>query len=324
MKVLIALIALVGCSVFAQNAQILPAGNQGNQGQGTQGNMGSQGNFGNQGNMGNQGMIGNRCFGANEEMKYCGTACEPTCNNPNPVCTKQCINNVCQCRIGYVRDQNRQCVLQSQCRNNPGNSTQSPQRCNANEIFRTCGTSCEPTCNNPNPQMCTQQCIRNVCQCNTGFVRDPTTRQCVRHSQCRNINNPAPSQSPQRCNANEVFRSCGTACEPTCNNQNPQMCTLQCISNVCQCNTGFVRDSNTRQCVRPSQCRNINNPAPSQAPQRCRANESFRSCGSACEPSCQNPNPQACTMQCIPNVCQCNQGFVRGPSGCIRREACRN
>uniref|UniRef100_A0A1I7TYW5 TIL domain-containing protein n=1 Tax=Caenorhabditis tropicalis TaxID=1561998 RepID=A0A1I7TYW5_9PELO len=280
------------------SAQILPAGNQGtmgNQGnmgtqwgnmggqggQGNQGNMGTQGgnmgtqggNMGTQGgNMGTQGWFGgnNRCFGRNEERKACGTACEPTCANQNPICTKQCVNN--------------------------------------------------------------------VCQCSSGFVRDSMTRQCVRPSQCRNINNPNQPQTPQRCQANESFRSCGSACEPSCNNQNP-ICTQQCIPNVCQCSNGFIRDPNTRQCVRPSQCRNINNPgsgvefsmtpwisilAPSQSPQRCRANESFRSCGSACEPTCQNPNPRMCTMQCIPNVCQCNQGFVRGPSGCIRQQQCRN
>ncbi|ULT88381.1 hypothetical protein L3Y34_007524 [Caenorhabditis briggsae] len=79
MKVLIAVIALVGCSVYAQQAQILPAGNQGNMG-----NQGGQGNMGNQGRI-----IGNQCYGRNEEMKQCGTACEPTCANRNPVLIKQ-------------------------------------------------------------------------------------------------------------------------------------------------------------------------------------------------------------------------------------------
>ncbi|CAO4378898.1 unnamed protein product [Caenorhabditis nigoni] len=177
MKVLIALIALVGCSVYAQQAQILPAGNQGNQG--NMGNQGGQGNMGNQG-----GIIGNRCYGRNEEMKQCGTACEPTCANRNPVCTKQCINNVCQCRQGYVRHSlTRQCVLPSQCnRNNNTGTSQSPQRCGANESFRTCGSACEPTCQNPNPQACTLQCISNVCQCNQGFVRGPSG--CIRRQQC--------------------------------------------------------------------------------------------------------------------------------------------
>ncbi|CCD64159.1 TIL domain-containing protein [Caenorhabditis elegans] len=56
--------------------------------------------------------------------------------------------------------------------------------------------------------------------------------------------------------------------------------------------------------------------------QRCPSNEEFRSCGTACEPTCQNPNPQVCTLQCILNVCQCSQGFVRGPNGCVPPQDC--
>ncbi|KHJ97652.1 trypsin Inhibitor like cysteine rich domain protein [Oesophagostomum dentatum] len=43
----------------------------------------------------------------NEEFRECGTACEPKCNVPeSPICTMQCIVNVCQCKPGFKRGPN--------------------------------------------------------------------------------------------------------------------------------------------------------------------------------------------------------------------------
>ncbi|CAE17955.1 TIL domain-containing protein [Caenorhabditis elegans] len=54
----------------------------------------------------------------------------------------------------------------------------------------------------------------------------------------------------------------------------------------------------------------------------CLANEEFRTCGTACEPSCQNPEPKTCNLKCIVNMCQCVNGFVRGDNGCVRLQEC--
>lgn len=55
----------------------------------------------------------------------------------------------------------------------------------------------------------------------------------------------------------------------------------------------------------------------------CDDNEDFKSCGTACEPTCATPNPRFCTEQCIVNVCQCSAGFVRAPNGkCVRQSSC--
>ncbi|PIC25828.1 hypothetical protein B9Z55_018609 [Caenorhabditis nigoni] len=55
---------------------------------------------------------------------------------------------------------------------------------------------------------------------------------------------------------------------------------------------------------------------------QCGHNEVFLHCGSACEPSCEVPVIEICTLQCILDVCQCDHGFVRGPFGCVRFEEC--
>ncbi|KAK0157847.1 hypothetical protein PV328_011537 [Microctonus aethiopoides] len=51
--------------------------------------------------------------------------------------------------------------------------------------------------------------------------------------------------------------------------------------------------------------------------------DKLRQCGSSCPSTCSTPEPQICTMQCIINVCQCDEGYVRGPNEqCIHRDQC--
>ncbi|EFP07085.1 hypothetical protein CRE_12826 [Caenorhabditis remanei] len=116
------------------------------------------------------------------------------------------------------------------------------------------------------------------------------------------------------CPANEVFKTCGTACESTCENPNASSgpCIEVCISNVCQCAPGFVRNS-SGACVKYSQC---SEPTP-----KCGENEEFKECGTHCEPTCKEPNP-ACIMMCKENVCQCKKGFVRHEKACILQVHC--
>ncbi|KAG7190286.1 hypothetical protein KM043_006402 [Ampulex compressa] len=54
------------------------------------------------------------------------------------------------------------------------------------------------------------------------------------------------------CGVNEVFTTCGTACEPSCGNLELSVCTYQCTIG-CQCNAGYVRNSN-KECVKPEDC----------------------------------------------------------------------
>ncbi|WKY12968.1 hypothetical protein Q1695_004076 [Nippostrongylus brasiliensis] len=230
-----------------------------------------------------------RCF-ANEEWDNCASLCQPTCRFPNPgVCSQQCIGD-CRCRKGFLRNDNGACVA------NCSDESSKPV-CPKNSEFTDCGSACEPSCRDPRPKTCSLQCVVG-CQCKPGFFRNDRN-ECV--AECDNA-------SGNVCSENEEFRQCGTACEPSCENPNPQVCTLQCILNVCQCKPGFFRDSNGK-CV--ATCRGS-----------CGKNEERKKCGTACEPTCANPNPR-CTKQCINNVCQCKTGFVRDDSNnCIPLRSC--
>ncbi|CAH1115529.1 unnamed protein product [Psylliodes chrysocephalus] len=151
--------------------------------------------------------------------------------------------------------------------------------------------------------MCTDECAQR-CFCDAGYIRDENTRTCVRIQDC-------PS-CPSYCSANEVFNECASRCyiEPTCQNPNPvqpTICTKECAQR-CFCDAGYIRDENTKTCVRIQDC-------PS-CPSLCDPyTEVFNECASACqpEPTCQDPNPtssQFCTLQCVQR-CECAYGFIR-------------
>ncbi|CAB3397362.1 unnamed protein product [Caenorhabditis bovis] len=57
----------------------------------------------------------------------------------------------------------------------------------------------------------------------------------------------------------------------------------------------------------------------------CKENEQVMECGTACEPSCEDPDPVFCTKQCLVNVCQCKKGFVRDPASkeCVKLDQCQ-
>ena len=112
--------------------------------------------------------------------------------------------------------------------------------CGDNEEFKTCGTACEPTCQNPFPGFCTSQSVEG-CQCLEGFVRNDEGN-CVREREC-----------VPKCGENEEFKTCGTHCEKTCWSQKPK-CIKSCNENVCQCKEGFLREKGGA-CVEAGSCK---------------------------------------------------------------------
>ncbi|KAK1122897.1 hypothetical protein K0M31_009342 [Melipona bicolor] len=55
----------------------------------------------------------------------------------------------------------------------------------------------------------------------------------------------------QQCGLNEEFKSCGTACEPSCTKRS-EICTMQCVIG-CQCKSGYLRNDKGT-CVVPENC----------------------------------------------------------------------
>ncbi|KAL6744322.1 hypothetical protein Aduo_017270 [Ancylostoma duodenale] len=152
------------------------------------------------------GAAGGPC-GENEERKSCGSPCEPSCRDREPVCTLNCVPNVCQCRAGFFRNDENKCVRKKACRGSggggggghggsggggghgggghggSGGSGGAPQMCGPHEEWVECST-CEPTCTNKNPA-CGFSCQPPKCQCNSGFFRNDIG-ECVKLAECRN------------------------------------------------------------------------------------------------------------------------------------------
>ncbi|XP_037818496.1 chymotrypsin inhibitor-like [Lucilia sericata] len=62
--------------------------------------------------------------------------------------------------------------------------------------------------------------------------------------------------------------------------------------------------------------------AASQAEECEGANQEFNDCGIACPPTCDEPGPKPCTLQCVPG-CHCQDGYVLNESDeCVLPEAC--
>ncbi|XP_014475515.1 PREDICTED: chymotrypsin inhibitor-like [Dinoponera quadriceps] len=58
----------------------------------------------------------NQVCGPNAEYTTCGSACQPTCSNPDPhqICTLQCVIG-CQCKEGFLSNGAGQCVSPQNC-----------------------------------------------------------------------------------------------------------------------------------------------------------------------------------------------------------------
>ncbi|VDD94675.1 unnamed protein product [Enterobius vermicularis] len=134
-------------------------------------------------------------------------------------------------------------------------------------------------------------------------------------------------RTPRSCPAHSHFESCGSMCRERCNEELPLACPLACYVG-CVCDEGYVMDKNDN-CVKREDC-----PAPRAAKAvrylsrvrrqaRCGPNEHYTTCGTACEPTCGKPLADLCTMECVPDVCQCNPGFFRhATKGCVRQSQC--
>ncbi|KAG8584190.1 hypothetical protein GDO81_008724 [Engystomops pustulosus] len=54
---------------------------------------------------------------------------------------------------------------------------------------------------------------------------------------------------------------------------------------------------------------------------KCGSNQEYETCGSACPPTCTDPEEGVCTDQCVPG-CFCIKGYVKLGEGCIEKAKC--
>ncbi|XP_061704915.1 serine protease inhibitor swm-1-like [Cydia pomonella] len=206
--------------------------------------------------------------------------------------------SACFCDDGYVRNSDGLCITKKKC---PKNVV-----CPLNEVVSECYNSCLMTCKTrlrSDGRMCHTACIETGCVCKEGYLRHDNGT-CVPISQC----------SPPRCNDNETYSKCGTACPPTCQNRgdNCTACTKQCVED-CFCNKGLVR-SEDGICINPKHC----------PPRVCGSNETLDPCPPTCPPTdgCENIwSKFNCTnaIKCCKPQCRCNPGYLRKNTVCTKQ-----
>ncbi|XP_035679101.1 zonadhesin-like isoform X2 [Branchiostoma floridae] len=220
--------------------------------------------------------------GENSHFDTCGHGeCQPTCENPAPICTQVCIAG-CQCDDGFALHDGR-CIPMSQCEGGqhdferPGTcpAPLSEAECQLPRPFRICTADgdCyrgEKCCDNgcggaleckrpmrgpmrPKPGTCPAPERDTACrrggrsECD-GDSDCPRRQKCCSDGCVRICQNPAPTSV---CSENSHFDTCGHGeCQPTCENPAP-ICTQVCIAG-CQCDDGFALHDG--RCIPMSQC----------------------------------------------------------------------
>lgn len=138
----------------------------------------------------------------------------------------------------------------------------------------------------------------------------------VSTSSCQDLLRTTP-KFPVTCPENNMYSLCGSkSCEPTCQNQNIEICDLACQKG-CFCQNEYVRDELSGACIKPENCPKIT--------QTCDLpNEKLSNCKN-CEDTCENFNiitrefePQLCT--CKQTGCVCQEGFARVDEFCIEAD----
>jgi len=223
--------------------------------------------------------VSDKC-GEKAERRTCGSACAPTCDNPNPgpICVLPCVNG-CFCREGYLKAANGQCVRPRDCDSGHRIPQQIPQlnveaeadvrkneeppKCGENEVYSTCGSACTTTCAMPILKpWCTFRCAVG-CFCKEGYLKEGGV--CIPAPRCKSlqlsnaaVNIPlhkVPLQ-PHCPSDKEEYKTCGVQsnCFASCKiPKTPEWRQLTLCTPGCACIKPLVRHEDGR-CVEKTQC----------------------------------------------------------------------
>ena len=136
-----------------------------------------------------------------------------------------------------------------------------------------------------------------------------------------------------------MYKECGSACPPTCEQPTFDICAFVCVRG-CQCPSGTVLDGD--RCILPEDCEcslkqrtstyNLRYPSflhticmtlhAHPGGKKCSIpGQVFMECGSACPPTCEQPTFDICAFVCV-RGCQCPSGTVLDGDRCILPEDC--
>nr|WDD44670.1 zonadhesin 2 [Ephestia kuehniella] len=185
------------------------------------------------------------CGGDPNAQSGCGVNCGKHCSTKPRPCLKICKVNACDCKDGFVFDDNiNKCVKRKDC----------TPTCEVNEVYSNCtngGAACSVrncsqlgfpiafSCPKIDPATCKKGCL-----CANGYLR-ADNGTCIPRNECPSCGGDPNAKS-----------GCGVHCGNTCATyrSKPVACPLICQLNGCDCKPNYVYDSNTKKCVLPKDC----------------------------------------------------------------------
>ncbi|CAH1644195.1 unnamed protein product [Spodoptera littoralis] len=241
------------------------------------------------------------CGGDPHAESGCGVNCGRYCSNYNEtdiVCPAICNTNGCDCKKGYVVDDNTgKCVRPSHCVSCKGDHHAEPG----------CDQDCSERCPGPKPDDCV--CYKDSCKCKDGYVYDPKAKKCVRVKSCK-----------PPCGKHEVLSNCSNGgCGPwTCDDvgfptgcvkMDQKYCKVGCV-----CEEGYVRQNGT--CIPATECPSCGGDPNAEA-----------GCGGNCGRLCSNykDGNVSCTAECQRNACDCKKQYVydEEQQKCVHPKQCK-
>ncbi|KAF9956900.1 hypothetical protein BGZ72_002371 [Mortierella alpina] len=196
-------------------------------------------------------------------------------------------------------------------------------KCKKNEVYKTQGSACPPTCERQEFDICTKNHVSG-CFCKDGLVR-AKDGSCVPLKSCKAPTEPIhfPGPDPSECKRYEVFDSCNGDCDLTCENPKSVICSRMCVEG-CICKPGLVR-AKDGSCIPVKSCKVPSKPIqfPNPKSSDCKKYEVFSPCAAHCEPTCEIPQSDICSRICT-SGCVCRPGLVRAKNGdCVRKSSCK-
>eukprot|EP00731_Ephydatia_muelleri_P024287 Em0016g558a len=174
-----------------------------------------------------------------KEFSSCGSACPPTCDSNDIICTLSCVSG-CFCPAGMV-EHNGTCIDPLLCPSVQGS------HCLGGKVYTDCGAACPITCeNNGSDFACPLICVSG-CFCPAGTVDYNGT--CIDPLHC-------PNAQISQCSHGKMYSDCGSPCPATCeNNGRGLACLAMCVPG-CFCPAGTVDYNGT--CIDPLHCTDAN------------------------------------------------------------------
>ncbi|GMT09045.1 hypothetical protein PFISCL1PPCAC_342, partial [Pristionchus fissidentatus] len=263
------------------------------------------------------------CDKPNEVWNTCPSACTRSCRivrgkEEQMMCPAVCGTPQCTCAVGFVRDDDFNCVKEADC--------PTEFKCDSpHEEFQKCSTNCEPTCDNRSPA-CVESCGPAKCQCKPNYVRHEG--HCLFALQCPLEGNsttisPVKHHRHHKNSDDDSNDDSNERVKPTKRPSKRQQHSKEDSNDYS--NEQDEHPCNAVRCAADTVCSLKNGVAVCA---KCAKNETIDPCPNPCsEPSCdQTYEAFNCRMMkmCMPQACRCAKGFVRNmkTGQCVVKSEC--